>query len=134
MQALYIGFGGAAGAAARYLISILLKDYGGPASTLIANLTGCFLIGLLLTISLEILALSGEMRTGIAVGFIGALTTFSTFTVEVFQLFLSGEILKAVVYPAVSGAAGLLSAYAGVAVAGRIEKIRAITNRQGEES
>ncbi|MBA1334515.1 MAG: hypothetical protein HPY66_2364 [Firmicutes bacterium] len=132
MQALYIGFGGAAGAVTRYLISLLLKHYGSSTATLLANLTGCFLIGLLLTLSLDILTLSSELRTGIAVGFIGALTTFSTFTIEVFQLLLSGEILKAALYPAVSGAAGLLSAYAGIAVAARIEKKRTITNGQGE--
>ncbi len=83
IELLLIGIGGAIGAVSRFGIAELAKRYFAgpfPLGTLIANLAGCFLIGILLG--------SGHaeknepLRLGVGVGFLGALTTFSTFGAE----------------------------------------------------
>jgi len=89
MTYLLVGIGGAIGALARYAISLAALQYLGaywPWGTLIANLAGCFLLGLLM----PIIARSGDdlesVRLLAAVGILGSLTTFSTLTFEVVQL------------------------------------------------
>jgi CrcB protein len=80
---LLIGLGGAIGAMSRYAIneaSLRLTSGAFPFGTLVANLTGCFLIGLL--IGSGHAEKSDPLRLGIGVGFLGALTTFSTFGAE----------------------------------------------------
>ena len=77
---LLIGLGGAVGAAVRYSINeIAIRFTSGafPVGTLVANLAGCFMIGMLLGSGLG--EKSEALRLGFGVGFLGALTTFSTF-------------------------------------------------------
>lgn len=83
LDCLYVGIGGFAGALCRYGIALSSKHWwpgAFPLGTLIANVLGCFLIGLLLGSGL------GESNRGakllFGVGFLGALTTFSTFAAE----------------------------------------------------
>lgn len=64
-----------------------------PMGTLIANLVGSFLMGLVIFFSLEHMLLSYNVRLGFATGFLGSLTTFSTFSGEAFTLLAKQEFL-----------------------------------------
>ena len=92
IQLLWIGLGGALGAMARFGIAETVRRFAGsqyPLGTLFANLAGCFLIGVLLG--------SGHadkddsIRLGFGVGFLGALTTFSTFGAETIKHINEGQ-------------------------------------------
>jgi len=93
---LFIGIGGFIGATLRYFAGMMtfpaLADRlspllaGFPVSTLLINLSGCFVLALFLSVALELWELSPELRLGVATGFLGALTTFSTLCGEVASL------------------------------------------------
>jgi CrcB protein len=92
LEFLLIGLGGALGAMTRYAINVAAIRWTPaefPFGTLIANLTGCFLIGLL--IGSGHAEKSDPLRLGLGVGFLGALTTFSTFGAETMGRFTEGH-------------------------------------------
>ena len=111
--------GGAAGALARGgLAEALPHDAGAwPWSTFIANLFGAFFLGWLLTRLVERVAPTTHWRPLLGTGFAGALTTFSTFQVEIFELVHSGQAGLGAAYALTSVAAGMALAVAGVMVA-----------------
>lgn len=89
--------GGALGALARWGVATALpRDPGGwPWATLLVNLTGCLLIGVLLAVLLSRFPASTWARPFLAVGVLGGYTTFSTFAVEAVQLGEAGTWLTA---------------------------------------
>ena len=111
--------GGAAGALARGGLAEALPHAGGqwPWATFIANLLGAFFLGWLLTRLVERVAPTTHWRPLLGTGFAGALTTFSTFQIEIFELVHSGHVGLAVAYALTSVAAGMAMAVAGVMVA-----------------
>nr|WP_054937229.1 MULTISPECIES: fluoride efflux transporter CrcB [Moorella] len=117
MLYIYIGIFGFLGAIARFelgrFIAILWPSTF-PLGTLIINILGCFAMGFILTYSLERLTLSPELRLGITTGFVGAFTTFSTFSVETITLLTSGHIAYAAIYVLVSTLGGLTAVRAGI--------------------
>lgn len=99
---LLVMLGGAIGAMLRYGLGAWVQGLLGPGfpwSTLLINITGSFLIGLVLRLSLEG-ALSPEWRLFLAVGVLGGYTTFSTFSWETLTLVQQGEWFKAFLYVA----------------------------------
>src|SRR4051812_12401477 len=90
-----VGSGGALGALARYSLGNLFKigTGGFPSGTFIINLTGSFILGFFLTLISERYILRAEWRLFFATGFVGAYTTFSSFTNEVLTLFRQGYFL-----------------------------------------
>lgn len=132
MQYLYIALGGAAGALARYAVSHAMGDNAIPLATLTVNIAGCLLLGFFLTITLEILPVDSRLRTGVATGFLGALTTFSTFIAEIIHLALQDRPVAAIVYLFISLSGGIAAAYTGVFCARWIELAR-IYRAKGEE-
>ena len=89
---------GAAGCLARYFISIRVHDSFGrafPYGTLCVNLVGAFLIGFVMEFAIRSTHLSANLRTGITIGFLGGLTTFSTFSYETFRLLEDGKFIIA---------------------------------------
>lgn len=117
---IFIGIGGFLGAILRYfIINIHLYNYkeGVPINTLIVNVTGSFIIALILTATLEIWRISESLRLGISTGFIGAFTTFSTLCKETVNLISSGYYYSAISYMTMSVVLGLSAVYFGAVVA-----------------
>ncbi len=120
---IYIGIGGFFGAILRYLIRAMqIENYNGqfPINTLVINLTGCFLLAVILTLALEVLEISSCLRLGISTGFIGAFTTFSTLCKEISTLAFQEYYLTAFAYALISIGAGLAFSYLGYCLAWRI--------------
>ena len=79
---LLIGIFGAAGAILRYLVGFLPPAHHLPTATILVNLIGSFLLGWLTGWTLDNNHIPDTWKVGITTGFLGALTTFSTFTLE----------------------------------------------------
>ena len=89
-----LAIAGACGALLRYWISGFVQGAykgGFPLGTLVVNVVGCFLFGLVWSLAEERLVLSSEMRLIVLVGFMGAFTTFSSFAFETGELMRSSE-------------------------------------------
>jgi CrcB protein len=116
MLILGIALAGAAGALARWGLGQAALAFGAtsfPYGTLSANLIGCFVLGLVLGASERAAWMSGELRTIVAVGFVGALTTFSTWEYETARLARRGDPLLAALNFAVNVFFGYLVIWAG---------------------
>lgn len=98
LTALLIALFGALGCLARYFLSGWVYDQLGraiPYGTFVVNIVGAFLIGLIMEFALRGTMISANMRTALTVGFLGGLTTFSTFSYETFRLLEDGEFIIA---------------------------------------
>ncbi len=98
MNYLIIGAGGFVGAIARYILAVWIGQRWGrsfPLGTFVVNITGSFLIGLLMTLMAERFTENPQWRLLLVVGFLGAYTTFSTFEFETGALLKDGEWLYA---------------------------------------
>ena len=94
---LLVGLGGFCGAVARYFVSgfMLKVSAAFPWGTLVVNVLGSFLLGFLMALVTETLAISPNERLFLAIGFLGSFTTFSTFIYETNSLLEEGEFLLA---------------------------------------
>lgn len=96
-----IAIGGAAGALCRHgmvnLINVFSKGHF-PFATLTVNLLGSFFIGIMYVLITERLSLHPDWRHITMVGFLGAFTTFSTFSLETVNLLHNGQLLTAALY------------------------------------
>lgn len=113
---LAIAIGGTLGCWARYALTALIQGLAGrsfPIATLFINVLGCFLMGYLLTITLERMVVAPTVRTGILTGGLGGFTTFSTFGMETLVLLQQGAVAKAGLYVAASVVLGVLAAFIG---------------------
>ena len=122
MRLTLIAIFGAAGTLARYGLQglIQLRLGGGfPYGTLLVNLSGCFLLGLIGQFTLNRLVLSPDWRIAIAVGFFGGYTTFSSFGWETAKMLEEGAWLRATTYVSASVVAGLLLSVAGMRLASK---------------
>jgi CrcB protein len=116
----WIGIGGVAGANARYLLGRWIGERAGaafPYGTLLVNVSGAFVIGVLLTVLTEWLMADPRWRLLLVVGFLGSYTTFSSYTYEVIQLVDRGDWAAAAAYVLSSNAVGLLACGGGVVLA-----------------
>jgi CrcB protein len=113
---------GALGTLARYglqgLVHIRIAS-AFPYGTLLVNLSGCFLLGLIGQFTLNRMVISPDWRVAIAVGFFGGYTTFSSFGWETAKMLEDGEWLRASAYVGASVAAGLLLSVAGIRLANK---------------
>ena len=115
-----VGLGGAIGAMSRYWVYNLLELLWGdkyPYGTLAVNIIGSFCIGVAYFIFTEKLSLPIEWRLVFIVGFLGAFTTFSTFSLDAFALLEQGYILQSLVYVLVSVVICILAAWSGLVIA-----------------
>jgi len=119
---LAIALAGAFGAVARYGLSGVVQRFAGPRfplGTLTVNVLGCFLLGLLATYSLDRWSISPTTRTALLIGFLGAFTTFSTFSYETLALMREGAVWRAALNVLLSVVVCLAACWAGVTVASR---------------
>ena len=117
---LLIGFAGFVGTLSRYWMSgVIAKRYGEtfPMGTLVVNLLGCFLVGLLFYLLEERFLVNQAVRSAILIGFLGGYTTFSSFGLQSFTLMQDGEFGLAVLNITASNVTGLLLVWAGYTLA-----------------
>lgn len=113
---LIAGFG-ALGCVARYYISGWVYDLFGrnlPYGTFVVNILGAFLIGLVMEFGMRSTLLPVSLRTGIVIGFLGGLTTFSSFSYETFRLLEEGNFLVVTTNVLVSVIVCLLFTWIGI--------------------
>jgi fluoride exporter len=111
---------GAAGTLARYELQGIVQHRAHsifPTGTLVVNLLGCLLLGGITQYGLHRLALPPDWRVGISIGFLGAFTTFSTFSLETLRLIEDGEWVRALLYMGISLIGGLVAIVIGMRIA-----------------
>ncbi len=114
MQVLLVALGGALGATLRYLVTSWVQqrvDFF-PWGTLVVNLLGSFLIGVVLELTVRGF-LSSQARLFLAVGLLGGFTTFSSFSWETLALLEGGDVLPALLYAGGSLVVGIVLAWLG---------------------
>jgi len=97
-QLLAIAAGGAIGSVLRYLVSTGVHTFSGrgfPYGTLVVNVVGSLLMGLLFVLLVERLTGTTMWRASLLIGALGGFTTFSAFSIESFNLIEQGELIKA---------------------------------------
>ncbi len=132
-----VSAGGLLGANARYIVGTWATDRWGsafPWGTLLVNVSGSFVLGFYLTLVTERLTGRATGRLFVATGFLGAYTTFSTFSYETVQQIQQGEMLRASAYVAASMAAGLLAVVIGIVVAHALMTFGAFWGVRGSAS
>lgn len=122
-KVLAVGIGGAFGAIARFLINVspaanIFEKF--PLPTLLVNVAGSFLIGLLLILLTDKFVVSEHVRFAVIVGFLGAFTTFSTFEMELWGLIRESRYASALIYLFTSVVVGFAALLAGILLARRI--------------
>ena len=120
IQILAIAAGGALGSVLRYAVSTGVYSMLGrnfPYGTLAVNVVGSFLMGFLFVLMVDRLDMSGMWRMAILVGFLGAFTTFSTFSIETVNLIQGGDFMRALSNIAVSVVFCLVATWIGFRVA-----------------
>ncbi len=120
MKYVLIGFGGAIGAVGRYLLQGLVYQFTGatfPYGTLVVNILGCFLIGLIMELSADRFLIDAQLRVFITIGVLGGFTTFSSFGYETFALLRDGELVRASFNVIGSVMAGLAAVWLGFVTA-----------------
>ncbi len=113
MRILLVALGGAAGALARYAVARAAGPGAVPWSTLGINLTGSLALGAVLGAAAEG-RLGGLAVALLGIGFLGAFTTFSTFSWETLDLIRADRLSTAAAYAGISVVGGLLCAWAGL--------------------
>ena len=119
MPIILIAAGGAAGAVSRFLVdSFVAERFGGafPLGTLVINLSGAFVLGLLFALAVEGSRLPSDVRPALMIGFLGAYTTFSTLTLESWRLVEDGAMVLAAANLAGSMLLGVVAVVAGLAI------------------
>jgi CrcB protein len=115
---LLIGSGGFIGSVARYFISRLnlsISFFSIPVGTLLVNVSGSLLIGLLMGLAERTTILSTEARLFLMVGLCGGFTTFSSFTMENLSMLHNGQILQILIYTSLSVILGFFAVWIGYA-------------------
>lgn len=118
---MWLALAGAMGTLARYALAGFVHRFTGsafPWGTLVVNLVGCFLAGLLWVLFESRWSVSGETRTLVLVGFMGAFTTFSAMILETGELARSAQWLYAGANVGMQTGLGFVALFVGMA-AGR---------------
>jgi len=119
---LWVFVAGGAGASSRYLVNVWAEQRWGtgfPVATLLVNLAGCFLLGVLMQLALLLPHFPPTLRIALSAGFLGGLTTYSSFNFETTRLVQAGETGRGVVYFAATILGCLVCGLAGMWLARR---------------
>ncbi|MFZ2196212.1 MAG: fluoride efflux transporter CrcB [Thermodesulfovibrionales bacterium] len=117
---LIIGLGGFLGAIARYIVALWIGQRWGrtfPLGTFVVNVSGSFLISLLMSLFTEKFMVNPQLRLFLVIGFLGAYTTFSTFEYETGNLVKDGEWSMALANVILSVIAGFVALKFGETIA-----------------
>jgi CrcB protein len=117
----WICMAGALGTGVRYLVGLWADERLGkaiPYGTLVVNVVGCFLMGAVMQVSLRTLALPPTMRLTLTTGFMGGLTTYSSFNHDVTRYLHAGAYRSAGLYFCLTAVLCLVAGSLGVIVAG----------------
>ncbi|MFL2931781.1 MAG: fluoride efflux transporter CrcB [bacterium] len=115
-----VAFGGALGSLIRYFTEILCRRFSFcsiPIGTITVNIIGSFLIGYTMQYLLSRNIATEEYRRFIMTGFLGGLTTFSSFSLEILEMLQDGKLFIAVSYVLLSISLGLLGVWLGISIA-----------------
>jgi CrcB protein len=114
-----ISLGGAAGSGARYAVGVASPTSGAgfPWGTFFVNVSGSFLIGVVVVLLLERFRSARLARPLLVTGFLGGYTTFSTYAVETDELWRHHDLATGIAYVLGSLTVGLLATVAGIVVA-----------------
>ena len=115
-----VAVGGAAGACARFLLTLgatAWLGHGFPWGTLAVNVIGSFVLAVVFVVAVERGGMPAAWRAGVMVGFLGAFTTFSTFSVDSLALLDSGQAARAAANVLANVGVCLLAAWAGLRLA-----------------
>jgi len=116
---LIVGLGGAAGSMLRYGVQKIFQVQTAvafPTGTLLVNIGGCFLIGILWSLVSRSLTWNDEMKLLLMTGFCGGFTTFSAFTLEGIGLLKENRTVLFVIYLTASVLGGLLATFIGIRI------------------
>ncbi len=115
MPLFYVGLGGLLGAIFRYLTTLATQGISltFPYGTLISNLLGCFVIGMVATLAMGSTLLSSEARLFLATGVCGGYTTLSSLVFELSRFVDDGEFMNASIYFAATFAGAVVAFYLG---------------------
>ncbi|MBN0988651.1 fluoride efflux transporter CrcB [Amphritea pacifica] len=117
LHLLSVAAGGATGALARYWVSGVLinnAQYKLPYGTMLCNVLGSFLMGVFFVLIMEKARINPELRPILMVGFLGAFTTFSTFSLEAVTMLQEGHIMSAAIYILMSVVLCMVALYSGL--------------------
>ena len=128
---LAVAAGGAIGAMLRYYLTLsglsrMAQPF--PTATFVINITGSFIIGFFLTLATERIPINPHVRLAVAVGFVGAYTTFSTFEYETARLIEGKDFLYGFLYVVLSFAIGFGAVWAGIVLAREVERVPATSH------
>ncbi len=118
INCIFVGMGGFAGSVFRYLISLapLCKSSGFPYNTLMINVIGSVIIGILAKEAESVASIGPNMILFLKIGLCGGFTTFSTFALESFSLLQEGKLITCGIYVVIS----VFLCLAGVAIGERL--------------
>lgn len=118
---LLVMLGGSLGAASRYGVGLLTARLWGtsfPWGTLVVNMTGCFLIGVLFALADRFRLLTPDIRLLLITGYLGALTTFSSFTLETVNAGRAGLVMQSLTNILINNLGGLFLTFLGLRLGG----------------
>jgi CrcB protein len=111
-ELLLVGLGGATGSMLRFAISFLIRANGFPLATLVINITGSFLLGIVIAFSEKNVA-ADPWKYLLAIGLCGGFTTFSTFSMESLELIKQQQYFLLITYLLTSILFGIAAVWAG---------------------
>ena len=117
LQLLFLALAGALGTLSRYGLGGLMQRLTGtsfPYGTLLINVLGCLIIGFIMQVALTTDIIPSNLRVVITIGFLGAFTTFSTFSYETAKFLEDGAIIAAAMNIASNVGLGMLGTFGGM--------------------
>ncbi|PLX21846.1 MAG: fluoride efflux transporter CrcB [Salinivirgaceae bacterium] len=118
-QLFIIGLGGFLGSISRYMLSKVIQEQANssfPWGTMAVNIIGSFIIGIIFALSVKNNILPPVWRNFLAIGFCGGFTTFSSFSLDNYQLLANNQLMFSLLYTLISVILGFIFLYSGILI------------------